>query len=229
MDKIRCPVCDRAVPVNLDGTPKRHDAAPDHEPCFRFQTTDCCYCGECCSEPCQGDAYNLVPILFSDPMVRAILEDRKSVTRRESERWMRLMVGDRLWVRETWCPSFATDDDSVNGCCYRATNNGPDPLRWRSSIHMPYPAHRLLLEVTEPPRREPVREITDEEAAREGAYQWPHDPDRYPRWTMDLPPATGWTSCDDSPRLAFRAAWNHLHPGTWDTSCPVRIAFRRVR
>ena len=39
--------------------------------------------------------------------------------------------GDHLWVKETFCPSFATDDDSRNGYCYRATNNGPEPLRWK--------------------------------------------------------------------------------------------------
>lgn len=37
------------------------------------------------------------PILFRDDMVRAILDGRKTVTRRLS---LRPQVGDRLWVRE---------------------------------------------------------------------------------------------------------------------------------
>ena len=71
------------------------------------------------------------PILFSAPMVRAILEDRKTVTRREVKKRAALdclaagfepaflalpgnadlcpygRPGDRLWVRETWyCDHF---------------------------------------------------------------------------------------------------------------------------
>ena len=122
------------------------------------------------------------PILFNTDMVRAILEGRKTVTRRPikpqpagelrrmgedscypgyfaaagEDRVYRppYMVGDVLYVRETW----STSDGSY---LYRAwPGEGMEPenqdwamremgLKWRPSIHMPREAARIFLRVTD--------------------------------------------------------------------------------
>lgn len=117
------------------------------------------------------------PILFSTPMVRAILDGKKTQTRRvvkpqpiqigwfdhqkgfcahvstdDAGTTYHEMVkcpygqpGDRLWVRETWAPTFHGED-----CIYAADPYvGPFPFtgKWRPSIHMPRWASRLTLEI----------------------------------------------------------------------------------
>lgn len=147
-------------------------------------------------------------ILFKGPMVRAILEGRKTQTRRlykpskgfpyqdgettpnpnEGSTWMEYgpcpygNVGDRLWVKETWCPSFAHDDKSQNGYCYRATHNGPDPLRWNPSIFMPRWASRITLEITAV-RLENLQDISEDDAQEEGVERMLRVEDLYANWT----------------------------------------------
>ena len=100
------------------------------------------------------------PILFSTPMVKAIIENRKTMTRRIVkpqpdrivdgkpywniggfrdwwEPWGR--VGDRLWVRETW----AFDTDDLYNPYYKADEDHPEICKWKPSIHMPRWASRI--------------------------------------------------------------------------------------
>lgn len=179
------------------------------------------------------------PILFSAPMVRAILEDRKTQTRRivkpqppskywligtahtgqdvglyyESGKWRMTgavgvcreamgnlwpknhewkcpygTVGDRLWVRETWCHAaddndrfkYNADGNLDNSCChFRAdgyevmhidreeTKAGLPKSPWRPSIHMPRWASRITLEITGV-RVERLKEISEQDAIAEG-------------------------------------------------------------
>lgn len=79
----------------------------------------------------KGRAMRERPIIFSGPMVRAILEGRKTQTRRVVTNAQPFdccdsgidigfylgdlrcpygSVGDRLWVRETWCPNPYVDE-----------------------------------------------------------------------------------------------------------------------
>ena len=123
------------------------------------------------------------PILFSGDMVRAILDGRKSVTRRVvkpqpaagvrksvfvpsgledghgKEIRPRYFPGDRLWVRETWAPRGE----------YKATPwaGATGKAKWTPSIHMPRWASRITLEVTGV-RVERVQDITEDGAKAEG-------------------------------------------------------------
>jgi hypothetical protein len=132
------------------------------------------------------------PILFSGPMVNAILEGQKTQTRRVAKNIQRLDGGipyrpannewgdeiakcpygkkcDRLWVRETWL--------FYEGLYfYRATDMSliPDPLlqfenpaKWNPSIYMPRKASRLDLLITRV-RVEKLQDISEEDAIAEG-------------------------------------------------------------
>jgi hypothetical protein len=143
------------------------------------------------------------PIIFSGPMVRAILDGRKTQTRRivkhvpalgSPDDWCHKVdraqfeeeignyrrfcpygtPGDRLWVREAWCPG---GNQSVY---LKADVDLPDDPRvwmhdrqppyggtWRPSIHMPRWASRITLEITGI-RVERLQEISEQDARAEG-------------------------------------------------------------
>ncbi|MFA4917004.1 MAG: hypothetical protein WC560_10085 [Syntrophales bacterium] len=117
-----------------------------------------------------------IPILFKSEMVKAILEGRKTQTRRIVKLGnfdgtdplyetndgyivdVKTMcpygqVGDHLWVRETWMhrwtppePTKGTTEDII----YKASN--PElgkEWKWRPSIFMPRWASRITLEITD--------------------------------------------------------------------------------
>jgi len=157
------------------------------------------------------------PILFSGPMVRAILDGKKTQTRRVISynyvdfigaggkdgpewndpghwgyegadlKWYTLKAqgppdptneipcrygkpGDRLWVRETWCPrSDGCLHDQFGTPRYRATDElKPEwGFKWRPSIHMPRWASRINLKVTDV-RVERFQEIAHFDIRKEG-------------------------------------------------------------
>ncbi|MDC8446071.1 MAG: hypothetical protein LV471_09135 [Nitrosomonas sp.] len=131
------------------------------------------------------------PILFSVPMVRAILDGRKTQTRRvvkpqplfvadpnvpfktascDPKGIINCPYGkpcDRLWVRETFA---IIDDESGYGSAYieyKASCDKPERIIWKPSIHMPRWASRILLEVTNV-RVDKLRDISEEDAMAEG-------------------------------------------------------------
>jgi len=146
------------------------------------------------------------PILFSGPMVRAILEGRKSQTRRVIkthspayiERWKGAegwdkecsygQPGDLLWVRETWRRHIVSPpnvDARIPrkrfdlGVRYRADGHlMDDGKKWKSPIHMPRWASRLTLRITGV-RVERLQEISGEDCIAEGI-QIPVSEDRNP-------------------------------------------------
>lgn len=139
------------------------------------------------------------PILFNGEMVRAILEGRKTMTRRPANvtnnnckhgfitpipyhvpRRIEDHVayspfggpGDRLWVKETFITGPLNCSSDERWVRYRATDEKdiPKGTRWKPSIHMSRWASRITLEITEV-RVERVQEITEEDAVREGIDQ----------------------------------------------------------
>lgn len=135
-------------------------------------------------------------MIFNGEMVRAILDGRKTQTRRPVNRSTANLldlqaqyphkkyniscpcgaVGDRLWVRETWAEAGASAPELT---LYRANypahvqthyENVPpaEDVRWKPSIHMPRWASRILLEITDV-RVEQVQSISQADAIAEGA------------------------------------------------------------
>ncbi|WP_432419669.1 hypothetical protein [Herbaspirillum aquaticum] len=139
------------------------------------------------------------PILFSAPMVRAILAGDKTQTRRIAkdvrhpdlgnvyapgalvlEREPQHVIeracpygrpGDRLWVRETW--GYNPDHPGMPWhACYRADPGMEyDGIKWKPSIHMPRAACRIKLEITGV-RVERLQDISDFDAEDEGTRIW---------------------------------------------------------
>lgn len=237
------------------------------------------------------------PILFSAPMVRALLDGRKTQTRRiakitavmgnkvaiesPDEKLIELedgefrrgffhyestsalsgqyrlpcAVGDRLWVRETWCygpagqfadaPIYyrATDND-VEGCA-GYTKRGDRRSPWRPSIHMPRRLSRLTLAVTDV-RVQRLQEISESDACAEGATARDAVIDiggMSKGWCMDWSQIGTPSPFDRSrtlrghdialgtPRMAFANYWESLHgAGAWDANpWIVALAFEVER
>ncbi|TPL40636.1 hypothetical protein [Mesorhizobium sp. B2-4-6] len=167
------------------------------------------------------------PILFSAPMVRALLGGRKTQTRRVLEAYtpgmhldrvgptgwqftgqgglpripMRLKyaAGDRLWVREAFKPVHSADP--ALGARYRADVDR-DQTIWKPGIHMPRWASRLTLPVTDV-RVQRLQEINDDDAIAEGVDQngatAGHDIDIDGGW---------WPG---GPKRQYQRLWNHLN------------------
>ena len=125
------------------------------------------------------------PILFSAPMVRAILDDEKTQTRRiaksDQGRVLPLRYGEpgcRLWVRETHAvlhdgivvyradlsPNDLADENKVRRS---ARSTGVETLPWRPSIFMQRRHSRITLEVTAV-RTERLQDISVDDALHEG-------------------------------------------------------------
>lgn len=133
------------------------------------------------------------PILFSAPMVRAILDGRKTQTRRvvigrgeiaviqqscgpmvldqyndveHSGKLVKCPYGepeDRLWVRETFSPQPHLNA----GAYYRATDPLVGVSKWKPSIFMPRRLSRITLEILSI-RAERLQWITEADANAEG-------------------------------------------------------------
>ena len=130
---------------------------------------------------------SIKPILFNTEMVRAILDGRKTCTRRVLKQPFEVhqngyitkprgterlcpyippyQPGDILYVRETWCKGSYGDEKEKY--YYKADDNNFF-CTWHPSIHMPKEAARIWLKVMNV-RVERLQDITDDGAKAEGA------------------------------------------------------------
>lgn len=189
------------------------------------------------------------PILFSGPMVRAIIDGRKTVTRRiakpvkhpdlgniytpgalvlENEPQHVIdracpygQPGDRLWVRETFA---VYGDKKMHVIHYRADRPyhvGQKGMGYKPSIHMPRWACRILLEITAV-RVERLQDISEEQAEAEGVKGEPCDHARQ---------ACADIGCwGDTAKGAFGFLWESLNgSGSWAANPWVWVVeFKRV-
>ena len=133
------------------------------------------------------------PILFSAPMVQAILDGRKTMTRRVlnpqpsvgaylhhdekdgiafanpcSFNKYKYQVGDRLWVREAWAEGMNVPVPAI----YKADKEWTDiKIKWKPSIFMHRWASRITLEITNI-RVERLQDITEADAWKEGVHDF---------------------------------------------------------
>ena len=135
------------------------------------------------------------PILFSGPMVQALLDGRKTQTRRMVKpqplemSWFEHQQGFCARVREGTgdaehpayvmapCPYGMPGDrlwvrethyvERQDFVLYRATDDPAPVSKWTPSIHMPRWASRITLEITEI-RVQRLQEISEDDAVAEG-------------------------------------------------------------
>ncbi|MCU2337811.1 hypothetical protein N8Q16_16095 [Enterobacter hormaechei subsp. steigerwaltii] len=110
-------------------------------------------------------------------------------------------VGDRIWVRETFCA--VPDHEEPAGCSallYAADGNGPYG-KWTPSIHMPRWASRLTLEITGV-RVERLRDLSEDDAKSEG-----------------ITPSSGGVLPGWEYRINFRDLWMSIYGAdNWETN-----------
>jgi hypothetical protein len=169
------------------------------------------------------------PILFNGEMVKAILEGRKTMTRRvnsigeyyiSDKKCPYGVVGDRLWLRETWYYEEHMHDSTEGipdlpgglyshrlvykaDCTDYPVNVGVGRQGWRPSIFMPRWASRITLEITDI-KVERLQDITEEDAAKEGINQHPYE-------------YADSTYYDERPEIAGLEANIAAFAGLWDS------------
>lgn len=157
------------------------------------------------------------PIIFSGPMVKSLLEGRKTQTRRlATSPLRRCEPGDRLYVRENFWWRRDGDREAINWAIDFEWDGGAQfqrerGMRLRPSIHMPRWASRLTLEVKEV-RRQKLHDLSEADAIAEGVGE---DPDglvtAYARLWAALHGAESWLSNPEVVALTFRVIQENIN------------------
>ena len=189
-----------------------------------------------------------LPILMSGPMVRAILEGRKTHTRRiiKDADWKMVFYDDEC---DSWCGSneadFMNDPHAkvippkhgvpgdrlwvkethgpcAGGIVYRADGgtNCPDGGKWKPSIFMPRWACRITLEI-EAVRVERLKDISEEDVVAEGivAARCPLCSYTFADARFHMDHRLCKAPEPPSATLAYRELWESINgPGSWDNN-----------
>lgn len=196
-----------------------------------------------------------IPIIFSAPMIRALIEGRKTQTRRlawtwrkpsisfpegrkAATSWQNVKPGDRLWARETFSGERCWQDIPPSGWgwdtmqrptefWYWADGN-PSDGEWTRpvpSIHMPRWASRLTL-IVAATKIEPLQAISEADAKAEGCGLY------VPGHGFIEPHelAEGYSNYL-APRMGFEEIWNILHGAdSWQSNPEVvALTFRVIK
>lgn len=186
----------------------------------------------------------LIPILFQPDMVRAILDGRKTQTRRivkcftgseahptrQTAQWQfenkTCPYGkayDMLWARETFFNAEKFMDTPLfhgkQQFYYKADNAFIGEHKWKPSIHMPFIAARIFLQVKEV-KVERLQDISKADAVREGIEEirgW-HNEDRHNGWKDYLKQKSDTVpTAFFDPIHSYQSLWKRINGlGSWD-------------
>ncbi len=194
------------------------------------------------------------PILFSTPMVQAILEGRKTMTRRlrglekinnYPGQWAYLFwkptkehlfynqknAGNKLSIK---CPYGKVGDvlwvretwnELMSSYYYKATDS-EWCNKWKPSIFMPKAACRIFLEITEI-KVERLQDITEDDAIKEGAHSFDEDLTNEQRLHNYNHPSGRFYG---PKKLGFKRLWQSINgPNSWEANPFVWvISFKRI-
>lgn len=192
-----------------------------------------------------------LPIIFSAPMIRALLEGRKTMTRRlawqkahrkanepatRASTWTRVQPGDRIWCREnirlisqgpntTIGINYRADGDMGNVHFFDVNQHKLKRIGTTPCIHMPRWASRITLIVTAV-KREPLQAISEKDATAEGCIEdWA---DGLPVWYVA---GAGMPRHMPTGAKCFRWLFESLHgPEVWNANPEVvALTFRVIK
>lgn len=177
-------------------------------------------------------------VIFSAPMVEALVDDRKTQTRRlRSSPIARLEAGDLIWVRETWGttsdfddwkPRLLPSDCPVQYVAAPEFKNIPHQTasfqKKKPAIHMPRFLSRITLIVREV-RFQPLQDISERDCIAEGARLRGHAEFGAGFSILNGPMVyTDRPSVYATPRCWYRELWSSLHTAEgqrWDDNPEV--------
>jgi len=171
------------------------------------------------------------PIIFSTPMVKAILEGRKTQTRRvikingyaitSPEENLELCEEGAIYYSINSMSGYYKPPYQVGDILWvretwsyseiyrlEGIKNGMDIWKWRPSIYMPRKAARIFLKVKNV-RVERLQDITEEDAIAEGIKGYMEFGGRVKYWIDDLSLGVG--DMPRSAKKAFEIIWNSIN------------------